>query len=264
VPLGVLLLAVFALFVTAPKNDDFWWTDTPAHAMNGALIHDYLVKFEFTSPLKFAADYYLHYPALTGILYPPLFYLAEAVVYSVTGVSHFGAQLTVSLFTLLLAYALYNMFRTAFAPPAACGAALLVLSTPVIVLWSRQVMLDVPSLALLVAATAVFLRFLEDGATEWLYVGVVLLCAAVYTKQFAIFAIVPFAASLILEKGWAVLRQRSIWLAAALGLPLLLLLGAFTLAFAPHNFEATAGIGLNVKSNSAVSSLLWYARASLR
>jgi Dolichyl-phosphate-mannose-protein mannosyltransferase len=260
VPLGMLLLAVLALFLTAPRQDNFWWTDTPAHAMNGALIRDYLLNSQFTSPIKFATNYYLHYPALTIGLYPPVFYLVEAAVYLVVGVSHFAAQLTVTLFTAILAYSLYRMFRTAFSPPAAGGAALFVLSTPVILLWSRQIMLDVPSLALLVAATAVFLRFLEEGSARWLYASVLLLCVAVYTKQFAVFAVVPFAVSLIFERGWAVLRQRSTWCAAALGFTLLFLLAAFTWVFAPHNFEGAAGIGLESKPSSAVSLLLWYAR----
>lgn len=259
-PFAVLLLAVLALFLTAPKNDDFWWTDAPAHAMNGALVHDYLINFKPVSPLDFAKDYYLHYPALTIGLYPPVFYFAEAAVYMATGVSHFGAQLTVSLFTLLLAYSLYSVFRTAFSPPAALGAALLALSMPVILLWSRQVMLDVPSLALLVAATAVFLRFLENGAAKWLYSSVLLLCVAIYTKQLAVFAVAPFAFILITEKGWAVLRQPPVWLAAALGFSLLLLLALYTLVFTPHNFQGAAGIGFEGKAQSPLALVFWYAR----
>ena len=119
---GVLFLAVTILFITTPKHDDFWWTDAPAHAMNGALLHDYLWTLPYSSPLRFAFDYYLHYPALTISVYPPLFPIAEAMVFSVLGVSHFAAQLTVSLFGLVLAYSLYGKARTALAPAASAGA----------------------------------------------------------------------------------------------------------------------------------------------
>lgn len=257
---GVLFLAALVWFVTAPKQDDFWWTDAPSHAMNGALLHDYLWSLPYASPLRFAYDYYLHYPALTISVYPPVFPIAEALVFSVLGVSHFAAQLTVSLFGLALVYCLYGTARTALPPAAAGGATLLVLSTPMVALWARQVMLEIPSLALLAAATALFLRFLEDGATRRLYLSVLLLCGAIYTKQTTAFAIIPIAATLALEKGWAALRLPSAWLSAALGFFLLLPLAAFTAVFASHNLEIAAGIGPESGSNLTLSSFLFYAR----
>jgi hypothetical protein len=54
------------------ETGQFLVADKP-HAMNGALIHDYLANFQLVSPIKFATNYYLHYPALTGVLYPPVF-----------------------------------------------------------------------------------------------------------------------------------------------------------------------------------------------
>jgi 4-amino-4-deoxy-L-arabinose transferase-like glycosyltransferase len=257
---SLLFLAAAILFVTTPKHDDFWWTDAPAHAMNGALLHDYLWTLPYSSPLRFAFDYYLHYPALTISVYPPLFPITEALVFSVLGVSHFAAQLTVSLFGLVLACSLYSMARTALAPAAAGGAALLVLSTPMVALWSRQVMLEIPSLALLVAATAFFLHFLEGGGNRRLYISVLMMAGAIYTKQTVAFAIVPMAATLLLEKGWATLRQPSTWIAVALGTFLLLPFAAFTAVFASHNLEIAAGIGPEVGSNLTLSSFLFYAR----
>jgi 4-amino-4-deoxy-L-arabinose transferase-like glycosyltransferase len=254
----VLFLAVLVLFLTAPKQDDFWWTDAPAHAMNGALLHDYLWTTPHSSPLRFAFHYYLHYPALTISVYPPLFPMAEMLVYSVFGVSHFAAQLTVSFFALLLAYFLYRMARTALGPIAACGAALLLLSTPMVALWSRQVMLEIPALALLVAASALFLRFLEDRTARLLYLSVLLLCGAIYTKQTTAFAIVPFAATLLLERGWQALRQPSTWIAAAIGFLVLLPIAAFTAVYASHNLEIAAGIGPEAGSHLALSSFLFY------
>ena len=228
--------------------------------MNGALLHDYLKNPPYGSPLRFAFDYYLHYPALTISVYPPVFPIAEALVFSIVGVSHFAAQLTVSLFGLALAYSLFGLVRTAFPPAAAGGAALLLLSTPMVALWSRQVMLEIPSLALLVAAGAFFLHFLENEAPRRLYLSVLLLCGAVYTKQTAGFAIVPFAVTLLLERGWAALRQPPIWRAALLGLFCLLPLVVFTEMFASHNLEVAAGIGPEAGSNFTISSFLVYAR----
>jgi 4-amino-4-deoxy-L-arabinose transferase-like glycosyltransferase len=261
IPLCALFVATTALFATAPKHDDFWWADGPTHAMNGALLHDYLAAFDFTSPLKFATDYYLHYPALTVTLYPPLFPIAEATMFALFGVSHFAAQLTVSLLTLLFAYSMYCAFRTAFPQSAAgAGAALLALSAPAVDLWSQQVMLELPSLALLVGAAALFLRYLAKGASWRLYLSVLLLCGAVNTKQTAGFAVVAFAISLFEAKGWAVLRQPCVYYAAGLGVVLVMPLVVFTIVFAPNILDLAAGIGPEHGPNFAVASL-WYARA---
>lgn len=257
----ILFGAVTALFLTSPKQNDFWWTDAPGHALNGAVLHDYLINHTFNSPIRFATDYYFHYPALTLTLYPPALYLVEAMVYFGTGVSNFGAQLSVAVFTLILAYFAYKTARTAFSAPGATGVALLVLSMPAVALWSRQVMVDVPALALLAGAAAFFLRFLDDGKPRQLYASVLLVCAAAYTKQTAIFSAAPLALCLIAEKGLSVLRERSTWIAAALGFFLLLPLAGFIVVFDPYHLEVVSGIGPEAGSTFTIHSWLWYARA---
>src|SRR5258705_909704 len=86
-PFVVVMLTAFiyALFATAPKNMDFWWAETPSNAMNGMLIHDFVAARAFDHPYAFAVDYFLRYPALTISVYPPVFFVSEAITYSVFG-----------------------------------------------------------------------------------------------------------------------------------------------------------------------------------
>jgi 4-amino-4-deoxy-L-arabinose transferase-like glycosyltransferase len=257
----LLALAVLAYWLTSPTDADFWWSDTGQHALNGALLHDFLASGRLLHPMQFAVAYYLKYPAFNIALYPPLFPVAEALVYTVMGVSHTAAQLTVALFTAVGVYYLFRCFATALPTLAAAGAVMLLLAMPAVALWSRQVMLEMPSLALLAAATFYLLRHLETGRARCLYYAVVLLCAGIYIRQPAAFAILPFAAILLQEFGVRVLAQRSTWYAAALGFMLLVPLAAFTLLTASHYTAFVSGIGPDAESKFSPAALSWYARA---
>src|ERR1039458_6496953 len=107
IALALLAVAVAALFQTSPHNGDFWWSDAPRHAMDGVFYRDFLRDLPFNRIKEYAVDYYLQYPALTILFYPPLLPLAEALFYTLFGVSHFTAQLTVAFFYLMAAWGAY-------------------------------------------------------------------------------------------------------------------------------------------------------------
>jgi hypothetical protein len=98
----VLAVATTVLYVTAPKNGDFWWSEAPRNALNGAFILDLLRELPFDDPVSWAVDYYYQYPALTILFYPPLFHAVLAVFYLVFGVSHATAVACVSAFFAVL------------------------------------------------------------------------------------------------------------------------------------------------------------------
>ncbi len=253
---GLLASAVTLLFLTAPKHEDFYWTDAASFALNGALIRDYVAAGFPRSPMAFATEWFMRYPALTISLYPPIFPMAEALVFSIFGFSHAAAQATVAAFTALAAGGAYLTARSAMPPLAAVGAALLLFATPSVLLWSRQVMMELPALAFLLAASAALLRYQAGGGARRLFLVVILLLAAVYTKQTAIFAAPAFAAALLVEEGPSLLRRRSIWLAAGAGVIGLLPLTAFTIMFVPQLIEVAVGQGTaSIQSSGEASRL---------
>ena len=112
---------------------------------------------------------------------------------------------------------MYRMMRTATGPLAATGAGLLLLGTPEVLLWSREVVMDVPCMAFLLLAAAALLRYQVTKRSRTLLMAVLLTLAAVYTKQTAIFVAPAFAAVLLADEGWAFGRRKSTWLLAAIG-----------------------------------------------
>jgi hypothetical protein len=107
----VFIAANTALLVTAPHAGDFWWSDAPRHALNGIFVKDFAAAAPWHDPKTWAINYYLQYPALTILFYPPLFYCFEAITFAIFGVSQLAAQAAVSLFTVVLGAATYGFMR---------------------------------------------------------------------------------------------------------------------------------------------------------
>jgi 4-amino-4-deoxy-L-arabinose transferase-like glycosyltransferase len=238
---AVLLAAVALLLATSPIGYDFVNSDSPRHALNGAFVLDAVRAFPWRDPMGYAADYYIRYPSLSIGFYPPLFYMAEAVVYAVIGVSHFAAQLTVALFTLLLAGSAYRLGRIFLSRWPALAATLLLLGAPVMALWSRQVMLDIPAAALLMLAVLGFARYLRRERQADLWLATLALVAALYIKFTVCFVAVPLMAGLIARRGVRSLIDRRIILAAIVALVLALPAAWLTYKFGSVNLDNLNG-----------------------
>ena len=137
--------------------------------MDGVFYYDMARALPVTHLKQWAINYYLQYPAVTALTYPPLFALVEAVFFSMFGVSHTTAQLTVAFFLLLTAYGAYFLARRWVGRVAALSTALLFIGTPVMTLWGRQVMLEIPTFAFLLWSCYFFFRYLDSGKPRNLY-----------------------------------------------------------------------------------------------
>jgi 4-amino-4-deoxy-L-arabinose transferase-like glycosyltransferase len=256
----VFLAANAALFATAPVNGDFWWSDAPRHALNGAFLKDFVAAMPWHDPKGWAVDYYLQYPALTIFFYPPLFYGVEAIVFALFGVSHAAAQATVSLFTVVLGTASYAFVRLNFPRWSALGASLLVIGGPEAAFWARQVMLDVPAYAALVTGAYAYALYLRSDRQRELYLALFAILAAIYTKLTAAFILPVVAVHLIAAKGLRVVRDRHIAGAAILGLLGLLPAVAMTLKFGAVNIQSVAGRPTDLP-RASLAAWLFYLQA---
>jgi 4-amino-4-deoxy-L-arabinose transferase-like glycosyltransferase len=212
----VLLLALVAwlFWSSAPMNGDFGWSDAPRHALNGIFVLDLLREWPLQDPKGWAEGYYIQYPALSILFYPPLFSFVLAGAYAVFGFSHEVAQGTVGLFHFALMAGMYVLARRWLPQSYALGAALLLGAAPEVALWARQVMLDIPTFAWLIWSVIALFRYLRTERSRDLLVTTVLLLGALYTKQTAIFAVVPMSLLLLSSKGWRHLLSRQVTVSA--------------------------------------------------
>ena len=240
-PFLLLAGAVALLFFTAPYDRDMWWSDASRHAMDGAFYRDLFRHMPLGHLREFAMNYYLKYPALAILFYPPLFPLVEGGFFGIFGVSLFTAQLTVAAFYLALAWGAYVLCRRWMNMWEATAATLLFIGLPEVAFWGRQVMLEIPACAFLVWGAVFFLWYLDEHKRKWIYGMAVFLAAGAYTKQTVLFILPALVWMLWRRYGWRMLRNGSLWGAGALLVALVLPLAAVNFSFARLNVGSVVG-----------------------
>jgi hypothetical protein len=256
---GAFLLGTLLLFVTTPHHGEFWWSDAPRHALNGVFIKDLIAAMP-ADPASWAMQYYVRYPALTILFYPPLFYLVSAPFYALFGVSHATAGAVVLVHYFALALGLYLLARSWVGPLAAIAVGLAVMAAPGIAYWGRQVMLEVPSAAFAVWAALLLRRHIASGRSRSLCLAVILLLCATYTKITTIFLFPVFGLVLLAAQGWQVLRERRMWIIASMAIIGLLPVIYLTVTFGAANVQSVTGIPDAGVSRNSIAGWTWYAR----
>lgn len=184
--IGLLAALAVFLYISAPTNGDFWWYDSSRHAMNGVFLRDFLLHGGLLHPVSFAKAYYEQYPAINVGFYPPMLYLSSAPFLILFGAGHAVSQAVVSLYLFGAGVFTYLLCARQMDRLAAVATALCVMSFPDIMLWSRQVQLDVPAVALLIAGAYFLTCHLEDGHRGWMFGASVCFGLAVLTRVQAI------------------------------------------------------------------------------
>ena len=265
---AALALACLALVLTAPLHGEFLWSESPRNALNGAFILDLLRERPLHDPVGWATAYYLHYPSLTILFYPPLLHAVLALFYAAFGVSHAAAMACMGAFAYALAMGVYTLARRVASPPAALAGSLLLLAAPESVVWGQQVMLEIPMMAL-AAWGAVFAARYGDRADEGradggragtLALAALFLVAAVYTKQTAAFIAAGLALALLAWRGRALLTRWHVYAVAAVAVLALVPLALMQWRFGSFNVTSVvARADMDAPSRLSLAGLGWYA-----
>jgi hypothetical protein len=190
--------------------------DEAQHGVTGLFLADAMHDLPVSHPIQYAYSYYAQYPAVSIVHWPPLFYVFEGLSFLVQGPSAFSARLTVALFAVLL---LYNWFRLVEelqdAFTAAVSMAVLGL-LPLMLLFEKAVMLEIPSLALVVCSIRYWIDYLDNGQKRSLYAFGLWLSAALLCKQTSVFVLLFCVLTLVATGKWDRLRNRDAAKVAAL------------------------------------------------
>ena len=254
-------LGVFALvfFLTSPTSGDFSYSDAPRHALNGVFIKDLLVDMPFSDPKQYAINYYLKYPALTILFYPPLMPFITACFYIIFGVSHTVAQLSVAVFHFLLALGYYFLARRYLPNWQAFSASILLISAPEICFWARQVMLDIPACTWLVFSILYLMRYCDDiQKKSSLFLCAFFFLCALYTKQTTIFVMPIFVLFLLKTYGFHILRKQHVWWVFGLFIILLIPLVFMTIEFGQVNIDSVSGARASDISRDNLLAWIYY------
>lgn len=255
-----LLLVVVAIFSQARLAYEFFYSDAPRHALNGAFILDLVKDFPIHGPVQWAYNYYAQYPALTILFYPPLYPAVLAIAYALFGISQASAVIVNALFYLALVAGTYRLAIRYVDRLPAFAAAVIVGAAPEIAFWGRQIMTDVPATALLVWSAEFFLAYQAAQRRRDLYLGAILAAAAVWLKITVCFLLPVMAIGVVLLDGRNVWRRPRNWVVMVGMILVMLPLIWLTLHFGQTNVESVAGVPDGAASRTSVANWLWYAR----
>ncbi len=228
----LILLLVIALTVAARSmvgGGDMWHSDASRHAMNGIFIMDLLEDMPLKHLYDYSVKYYARYPALSLPFHPPFFPLVQAIFFMAFGVSLATARALVLAFVLLAVTIWYKLVSSIYDRETGFYSALFMIATPGFLLWSNEVMLEMPALALIILSVYFFHRYFELNRKRCYLYLVLSVAAAAMTKQTALF-VLPLFLSYILAKG---LHRRLMEREAVLssGILLLALAALFAVTF---------------------------------
>lgn len=190
--------------------------DEAQHAVTGLFFADAFRDLPIGHPIQYAYRYYAQYPAVAVLHWPPLFYVFEGLSFLILGPSVVSARLTVLLFCVLLLYQWFRLVEELLDSYTAgiCTAVLGLL--PMILLFEKSVMLEIPSLALGVAAIRHWIAYLEQHRKSSLYLSALWLSAALLCKQTSVYLLVLCGLTLLVTGLWKRIFSRDVAAFAAI------------------------------------------------
>lgn len=173
--------------------------DEAHHAVTGLYFADLMTDLPLSHPVDYTYRYYARYPALGVVHWPPFFHICEGVMFLFGGRSATTARLTVLIFTALGLSYWFLLIRELVNPWAATFSALALGMLPFVVTYEQAVMLEIPCLALCIAATFYWVRFLGSNSRTAIVAFVTFFVLALLTKQQSVY-LLPFCGLTLLSQ----------------------------------------------------------------
>lgn len=206
IPWLTLVIVTIVLYGRGLTQSKGVFGDSFHHLLNGIFIYDAFQDpvSAFSDPLEFGVNYYQHFPAVNLGYYPPVFAIFEAGVMSVFGVSPMAGQLTELLLAVAMALLAYAWLRLRFDRWWAMGTTIAFVSTPMLVFWGQDIMLEVPTVAFMLGAMWGFERIIRAEKPSWssVILWAVFTNLALWTKQYSLLLLGVFGAGLITTGRW--------------------------------------------------------------
>lgn len=246
--LGLLVVLGLTYGLGYAASEPFYNNDETRHVMTGVYFRDLLYDAPFDRLRDYTVSYYLQYPALGLLVWPPFFYVVEGLFMCVFGTSLAAAKALVALYAAAsCAYLFLLVSRTHDARRAAVAVLFFGLS-PLVFHLSHYVMLEVPTLAAGLAAIYHFTRFLDLGRRRDLWLAGLASALAALTRFDAVYLLAFFVVLLAARGRCGIVRRKDVWAAAA----------AAALLVLPFYALTTLGIGWFHLRNVAEPNTLNY------
>jgi hypothetical protein len=212
-PNRIILISAILLFFagiqvfSAAVSEPFFNGDETRHVMTGVFFRDAYLDRPLFHWRQYATDYYLQYPALGIGVWPPLFYAIEGAAMLVFGPSILVSKFLMGIFGALAVLYLFLLVESTHDRIRAAAAAVFFATAPMILTYSRQVMLEIPTLAFLLMALFYWIRYLDRSGARNLWLATGAATAAALTRFDAAFLIVTLVLLINSRERWSMARR---------------------------------------------------------
>ncbi|CAN5215111.1 hypothetical protein BH11PLA2_BH11PLA2_02500 [soil metagenome] len=248
-----LLAALVAIHrVMAEPSEPFFNGDETQHVMTGIFVADAIMEGGLWHPRAYAERYYAQYPALGLIVWPPGFYAVEGVTMLAFGRTFDTARGLMLVYGTLAGFFLFRLvkfthdFKTALLAVAMFGL------TREVFFHTRNVMLEVPTLAFILAALFYLERYLAEYRRRdlvWLAVS----CVFAGLHRYDAVALLPVVLLRVaFARQWKLLIRKDVLIAAGIVIVVLAPvygLAAYEIGSAQQSAAATGSDPATVKAS---------------
>jgi 4-amino-4-deoxy-L-arabinose transferase-like glycosyltransferase len=220
----LLALTVLLQFASGAYHSEFGsYPDEPAHYVTSLMVREYLKAPDLLHPMRFAENYYSHYPKVAFGHWPPVFYVVQSVWMLLFSASRVSIRLEIAFTTALLAFSLYYEAKRFFGVTAARLGALLLVCLPLVQSCTDQEMSETLLTLFCFWSAVFFARYIEsERRKDSVWFGVFLSFAVLTKGNGWLLCLIPPVALLLTRRLVLLLRPAfwiSVLIVAALCLP---------------------------------------------
>jgi Dolichyl-phosphate-mannose-protein mannosyltransferase len=215
--IGLVLCLAASFIVPGISRGEFHWNiDEAFHATTGLFFADFFHDLPLSHPIQYAYHYYAQYPALGIVHWPPLFYMVEGLMFTLFGANVVAARATVLLFALFGLTFWFRLVCEIDNEWTAAVSTLVLAGLPSLLLYEKSVMLEIPSLALCIAAIYYWICYLSRGHKHYAYWFGLFAGLALLAKQQSIFLAPTCLLTIAATHNWKLLISRPMIVALAI------------------------------------------------
>ncbi len=197
--------------------------DESAHVITSLMIHDYAKTGIGTSPLRFAENYYVHYPKVAFGIWPPVFHSTAALWMLLFSRTHTSLLIFIAVQCALCAATLAMFSRRLLPPAVAFGLGLLMILLPAFQNASSLMMVDIFLTLMELWAMMLLVALFRDGRMRSALWFGICTSLAMLTKGNANALVFCGVLLLLLTRQFSILKRPPVYVAGLivvlLGLP---------------------------------------------
>jgi Dolichyl-phosphate-mannose-protein mannosyltransferase len=219
--LAAMLLAaiLFQILGNAYGSEFGGYPDESAHFITGLMIRDYVASGFHQGPMRYAENYYLHYPKVAFGMWGPLLHFTEAGWMLVFPPSRIAALLLMALITALTALFLYRALWNEVGTPLALLAATMFIAIPNVQTYTAMIMADGMVALMDFLAAMAFARYLDTANWKYSAQFGVFATLSILTKGNGVALVFLPLFAMIFARKLGLLKRGSLWVSA---IPLIL------------------------------------------